>query len=146
MLYELVCLQRPFEARSLPALIMKILAGDYPPPPSDFSPEIHRLIKDLLQTNASSRPTLRALLSRPVLRCRIETFLLQQGERNLYQSARGAAHPEPRLVCLRVVCVLNTPALFCVTKLSRHVQPRHSETWLRCGWGRGACDEGRRVC
>jgi hypothetical protein len=77
----------------------------------------------MLHASPSSRPTLRALLSRPVrrlksrlllhllsrdrlfqlvfglngftpllgqmLRARIETFLLQQGERKLYESARG---------------------------------------------------------
>ena len=129
ILYELVCLARPFEGRSLPALIMKILAGDYPSPPSDFSPEIHRLIKDLLQTSPSSRPTLRALLSRPVLRSRIETFLLQQGERHLYQSARGtAAQFSPVYLC--VLC----------DDVRRYIQPRDNETW----WG--AFGEGQRVC
>jgi hypothetical protein len=48
VLYELCSLKRAFEGQSLPALIMKILRGKYPPLPFQYSPELQQLIADCL--------------------------------------------------------------------------------------------------
>eukprot|EP00882_Tetradesmus_deserticola_P027169 GHRQ01030042.1.p1 GENE.GHRQ01030042.1~~GHRQ01030042.1.p1 ORF type:complete len:113 (-),score=18.19 GHRQ01030042.1:406-744(-) len=49
VLYELASLQRAFDGGSLPALVVKILRGRYPPLPGRYSPQLRGLVDALLQ-------------------------------------------------------------------------------------------------
>mmetsp|Transcript_2489 Transcript_2489/g.3616 ORF Transcript_2489/g.3616 Transcript_2489/m.3616 type:complete len:246 (-) Transcript_2489:10-747(-) len=49
VLYELTTLKHAFDGKSLPALILKILRGKYPPIPDVYSDELSSLIDDMLQ-------------------------------------------------------------------------------------------------
>jgi serine/threonine protein kinase len=49
VLYELAALRRPFDAASLPALVVKILRGAYAPIPSRYSPALKSLVDGLLK-------------------------------------------------------------------------------------------------
>ncbi|XP_034248266.1 serine/threonine-protein kinase Nek8-like [Thrips palmi] len=56
VLYELLALRRAFSAPSLPALVRRIVAADYPPPPSRYSSATRGLLSSLLQTEPGVRP------------------------------------------------------------------------------------------
>eukprot|EP00854_Cymbomonas_tetramitiformis_P022692 gene22692-27392_t len=49
VLYELCSLKRAFDGASLPALVLKILRGKYPPLPGHYSKELRDLVCSLLQ-------------------------------------------------------------------------------------------------
>jgi serine/threonine protein kinase len=49
VLYELASLRRAFDGGSLPALVVKILRGRYPPLPGRYSPQLRGLVDALLQ-------------------------------------------------------------------------------------------------
>ena len=67
-----MCAMRPpFNANSLPALALKISRGDYGSVPSNYSPEIKRVIADLLQVDPAKRPTINELLKSPPIKSRI---------------------------------------------------------------------------
>jgi hypothetical protein len=70
VLYELMTLRRPFEADNLPALALRILKVQYPPPaPSlPYSAELRALLASLLQRDPARRPTLAQLAAAPLLR------------------------------------------------------------------------------
>jgi NIMA (never in mitosis gene a)-related kinase len=51
VLYELCTLRKAFDGASLPALVVKILRGRYPPVASRYSAELRRLVDSLLKQN-----------------------------------------------------------------------------------------------
>lgn len=55
ILYELCTLRRPFEAPSLPVLVMKILGGKYPPVPTRYSGPLRQLVDQCLQVEPRVR-------------------------------------------------------------------------------------------
>ncbi|XP_017772307.1 PREDICTED: serine/threonine-protein kinase Nek8 [Nicrophorus vespilloides] len=57
ILYELVCLRRPFEAPTLPLLIQKISSCDFPRIPNTYSDGIFQLIEMILQRDSEKRPS-----------------------------------------------------------------------------------------
>jgi hypothetical protein len=57
MLYELASLRRAFDGGSLPALVVKILRGRYPPLPSRYSPQLRGLVDALLQQDPQVNST-----------------------------------------------------------------------------------------
>ncbi|KAI6203589.1 Protein kinase domain-containing protein [Aphelenchoides besseyi] len=56
-LYEMVCLQKPFDASSLPALVTKIVHANYEQVKGPYSNELKLLIRDIFKTNPEQRPT-----------------------------------------------------------------------------------------
>lgn len=56
VLYELTCLKKTFEGSTLPALIQKIVKGQFAPIRSVYSTGLKRLIHDLLQKDPDLRP------------------------------------------------------------------------------------------
>nr|XP_018668558.1 serine/threonine-protein kinase Nek8-like isoform X1 [Ciona intestinalis] len=79
ILYEMVTRQRTFEGTNLPALVNKIMQGSIPPIRGDYSNDIRRLIKDMLQKDPDLRPTASVLESE-----RMPELLVKHGcsERN----------------------------------------------------------------
>lgn len=63
LLYQMIMLKLPFEAKSFPRLSMKIIKGQYNPIANCFSSELKELVKCLLQTNPDKRPTIKEVLS-----------------------------------------------------------------------------------
>ncbi len=51
VLYELCTLRKAFDGASLPALVVKILRGRYPPVPGRYSAELRRLVDSMLRQN-----------------------------------------------------------------------------------------------
>ncbi|XP_071787892.1 uncharacterized protein [Asterias amurensis] len=57
ILYEMACLQKTFEGTNLPALVNKIMKGQFTPVKGNYSIEFKTLVQDLLQREADYRPS-----------------------------------------------------------------------------------------
>jgi NIMA (never in mitosis gene a)-related kinase 2 len=62
LIYEMCALEPPFQASSQPALTARILSGQVPPLPEEYSPELGRMVRFMLQTDADQRPSVPDLL------------------------------------------------------------------------------------
>ncbi|KAG1706199.1 Serine/threonine-protein kinase Nek9 [Nymphon striatum] len=62
ILYEMACLQKTFEGTNLPALVNKIMKGQFAPVKGNYSPHFKKLVRDLLQKDPEFRPTSRELM------------------------------------------------------------------------------------
>lgn len=60
--YEMLTLQRPFNAKSLKELLKKILVGQYDPIPENVPAEMRALCGRLLQVNPAQRPSINRVL------------------------------------------------------------------------------------
>ena len=67
LLYELVTLRVPFEARSLAELRFKVIRGKYNTVPRHYSKDLSRMIEMLLKTDAKNRPSLEQILAHPLV-------------------------------------------------------------------------------
>ena len=66
VLYEMLALRRPFEARNQGALLLKILRAEYAPPPAErYTPPLLALLARCLQRDPAARPSARELLAAP---------------------------------------------------------------------------------
>ena len=54
----MMSLNHAFDALSMKGLILKILRGNYPAPPSHYSSELSTILNDLLNTDPDKRPTM----------------------------------------------------------------------------------------
>lgn len=68
ILYELVSLVKAFQSDNLPALVNKIMAREYPPPPESTPPAVINLLDRMLSLDPKDRPTATQILGDPVLR------------------------------------------------------------------------------
>ncbi|XP_061418169.1 serine/threonine-protein kinase Nek8 isoform X1 [Lethenteron reissneri] len=66
ILYELASLKRAFEAENLPALVLKIMSGNFAPVSDRYSGELRQLVVSLLNLDPGKRPQLSEVLSHPV--------------------------------------------------------------------------------
>lgn len=57
ILYEMACLQKTFEGSNLPALVKKIMIGQFAPIRGNYSAPFKQLVKELLQRDPEFRPT-----------------------------------------------------------------------------------------
>ncbi|KAL3886394.1 hypothetical protein ACJMK2_026392 [Sinanodonta woodiana] len=62
ILYEMACLQKTFEGSNLPALVNKIMKGQFAPVKGNYSQEFKDLIMDMLKQNPDERPSATELL------------------------------------------------------------------------------------
>ena len=75
LLYEMMSLKMPFDAVSLPMLTLKIMKGDYPPPPSIYSRDLRNLVSLLLNVSPEKRPDINQILRNSFIKDRIKNFL-----------------------------------------------------------------------
>lgn len=64
LLYEMMALKMPFDAKSLPMLSLKIIKGQYDSIPKLFSDDLKNLVKTLLNTDPGKRPSINDVLSK----------------------------------------------------------------------------------
>ncbi|GFT47521.1 hypothetical protein NPIL_194351 [Nephila pilipes] len=62
ILYEMACQQKTFEGSNLPALVNKIVKGQFAPVKGNYSASFKQLIRDLLQRDPDVRPTAAEIL------------------------------------------------------------------------------------
>ncbi len=57
ILYEMACLQKTFEGSNLPALVNKIMKGQFAPVRGNYSQEFKKLVMEMLQREPQYRPS-----------------------------------------------------------------------------------------
>lgn len=75
ILYELCTLKHAFTAANMNALLMNILRGKYNPIPPTFSNEMKQLVGRMLTKDSRNRPSIRAILSTPLIRNKLSLYL-----------------------------------------------------------------------
>ena len=72
--YEMLALHPPFRAENMEALYNKVIKGQYGKISDIYSNDLSEIIKLLLKTNASERPSCGQILKHPFVKKRIEFF------------------------------------------------------------------------
>lgn len=67
VLYELATLKKAFEASNLPALVLKIMKGNYIPISERYSDDFKNLVLSMLQIDPTKRPTLPQIMAQPLI-------------------------------------------------------------------------------
>jgi NIMA (never in mitosis gene a)-related kinase len=75
LLYEMMALKMPFDANSLPMLTLKIIKGNYAPPPQIYTSDLRTLVSQLLNVDPDKRPTVDKILQLPIIKNRIKNYL-----------------------------------------------------------------------
>ncbi|KAF4516945.1 hypothetical protein B566_EDAN005546, partial [Ephemera danica] len=57
ILYEMICLHKAFEATNLPALVNRIIKGEFEPVPETYSASLAQLVSDILRREPELRPS-----------------------------------------------------------------------------------------
>ena len=75
LLYEMMTFKMPFNANSFPMLSVKIMRGNYIPPPAIYTKDLRELVSKCLTVDPKSRPTIQEILKMPIIQNRIRSFL-----------------------------------------------------------------------
>ena len=75
LLYEMMTFKMPFNANSLPMLSVKIMRGNYIPPPNFYTKDLRELVAKCLTVDPKIRPTINEILRMPLIKNRIRNFL-----------------------------------------------------------------------
>ncbi len=74
VMYEMITLRPPFQAKSMEELYKKVMRGNYPRIPKKYSEDLSDAIKLMIQVEAGARPSCEELLKMPMITKRIEFF------------------------------------------------------------------------
>ena len=74
VIYEMITLRPPFQAKSMEELYKKVMRGIYPKLSSKYSEDLSDIIKLMIQVEAGARPSCEELLKMPIITKRIEFF------------------------------------------------------------------------
>ena len=74
VMYEMITLRPPFQAKSMEELYKKVMRGIYPKLSSKYSEDLSDVIKLMIQVEAGARPSCEELLKMPMITKRIEFF------------------------------------------------------------------------
>uniref|UniRef100_T1J9T1 non-specific serine/threonine protein kinase n=1 Tax=Strigamia maritima TaxID=126957 RepID=T1J9T1_STRMM len=101
ILYEMACLQKTFEGSNLPALVNKIMKGQFAPVKGNYSHGLKQLIRDLLQRDPEFRPTAAEILQHRLpelfaqysenLSCEVDAEMLRSIEQVRQREKSGCA-------------------------------------------------------
>ncbi|XP_057875068.1 serine/threonine-protein kinase Nek3 isoform X2 [Melospiza georgiana] len=94
ILYELCTLKHPFQAKSWKHLILKICKGSYDPLPSQYSYELHYLIKQMFKRNPQNRPSASTILARGCLTKLVKNCLPSEIANEFEQILKETKKPE----------------------------------------------------
>lgn len=75
LLYEMCCLEPPFNGSSLHSLALNIVRGAYNPIPKKYSSKLSLLLKKLLNPNTEERPTINKILKIDIIADRAKQLL-----------------------------------------------------------------------
>jgi len=67
VLYELATLKKAFEASNLPALVLKIMKGNFNPISERYSEDFKNLVLSMLQIDPAKRPSLPQIMAQPLV-------------------------------------------------------------------------------
>ena len=91
----MVTLRHAFDANSMKGLVLKILRGNYPAIPSNYSKEMNELIADMLIKDPIKRPSMRKILEKEFLAKRISKLLTSTIAKNEFSNTFVAKHLAP---------------------------------------------------
>jgi NIMA (never in mitosis gene a)-related kinase 1/4/5 len=91
----MVTLRHAFDANSMKGLVLKILRGSYPSIPSTYSNDLKELIADMLIKDPQKRPSMRKILEKEFLSCRITKLLTTTIAKNEFGSTYVTEHLTP---------------------------------------------------
>ena len=74
VIYEMITLRPPFQAKSMEELYKKVMRGIYPRISNKFSEDLSDAIKLMIQVESGARPNCEELLKMPMISKRIEFF------------------------------------------------------------------------
>jgi NIMA (never in mitosis gene a)-related kinase len=74
VMYEMITLRPPFQAKSMEELYKKVMRGIFPKLSSKYSEDLSDVIKLMIQVEAGARPSCEELLKMPMITKRIEFF------------------------------------------------------------------------
>ena len=74
VIYEMIALRPPFQAKSMEELYKKVMRGIYPKISSRYSEDLSDALKLMIQVEVGARPTCDELLKMPMISQRIEFF------------------------------------------------------------------------
>lgn len=77
VLYEMATLKHAFDGSSMPAVVMKIVRGSYPPLHEGYSTSLRELVRALLMRSPLDRPTIKQLLTHRFVRPHLERYCSQ---------------------------------------------------------------------
>jgi serine/threonine protein kinase len=97
--YEILTLNRPFNAKSLKELLKKILVGQYEPIPTFVPMEIRSLAASLLQVNPVQRPSINRILESSFIQESLKSFSNELQEQTAKDKAefeeKKSTQPQP---------------------------------------------------
>jgi NIMA (never in mitosis gene a)-related kinase 1/4/5 len=88
----MVTLRHAFDANSMKGLVLKILRGNYPPIPSNYSKELNEIIADMLIKDPVKRPSMRKILEKDILSKRISKLLTSTIAKNEFSNTFVTKH------------------------------------------------------
>lgn len=83
LLYELITLKRAFDGNFLPAVVVKILQGKYPPIGNQFTRPLRTLVDSMLQQSPQTRPSVQDILRQTYVRqyvTRYARYMMENSE------------------------------------------------------------------
>jgi NIMA (never in mitosis gene a)-related kinase len=89
LLYEMLTLNHAFNGTSLPALIMKIVHGNYPPVPATYSEPMRALCHSMLATQPDDRPSISEVLATPMVTTCLQKIVSQRAEEQRHRLRAG---------------------------------------------------------
>ena len=90
LLFELCTRKRAFDCDNMASLVSRVLQGHVAPLPPQYSPALQHLVRSLLSTSPSDRPSVAQLLSMPLLRRCIAAYAVTVRAKH-----KPSPHPEP---------------------------------------------------
>eukprot|EP00118_Oscarella_pearsei_P007211 m.34505 g.34505 ORF g.34505 m.34505 type:complete len:1380 (+) comp31989_c0_seq3:167-4306(+) len=144
VVYEMANRQRTFEGSNLPALVNKIMKGQFAPVKSSYSESFRRLIQDMLQRNPEARPSAQALVNTrlPLL---VKKFVSDGEEEDPVLSTRTSLKCALYYLDLKDFTLMpwSLPNRCCVTDVavsSSHLLAVSSEREV-FSWGSNSCGQ-----
>eukprot|EP00347_Sterkiella_histriomuscorum_P021511 403333721 len=86
VLYELIALKPPFRSETMEGLFKKILAGKYPRIPQQFSQDMGKIIRSMLQVQPHLRPNCDKILELPIVHQRVIKYFPEAVPLNQYDN------------------------------------------------------------
>ena len=74
MIYEVAALEPPFNENDMESLFKAVTRGIYPKISSNYSSDLNNIIRMMLQTNPTLRPTSEKLLNCSIIKKRIKVM------------------------------------------------------------------------
>lgn len=75
VLYEMAAQKHAFQGSDMRQLVLRILRGSYPPISRSYTKPLHDLIAELLACDPKRRPSVNAILAKPLVKSRIARLM-----------------------------------------------------------------------